>query len=67
LAALAQKDYEAVVSGLGKIQPDASDETLRPPYLILKRHVVDTLQEAALTDPKATEALNALRLLTLGR
>jgi hypothetical protein len=66
LAALEQKDYEGVVAGLAKIQPVVGTGELAPDYLTLKMFVKGKLVELAPTDPKAAEALNAVRALTKG-
>jgi hypothetical protein len=67
LAALDQKDYAGAVSGLAKIQQTASEGELAPAFLTLKLYVKNRLIELAPTDPKAAEALNAIRLMTQGR
>ena len=66
LAALDQKDYEAAVAGLAKLQPLVGSGELAPDYLTLKMYVKGKLAELAPTDPKAAEALNAVRALTKG-
>jgi len=68
LTALDQKDYEAAVAGLAKIQQSIeSGGDQESNFLVLKQHVKDKLMNASATDPKATEALNGLRFLTQGR
>jgi hypothetical protein len=67
LAALKSKDYEAAVAGLAKLRDVASQGELAPPYLTLKLYVKGQLMDLAPTDPKANEALMALRSLTEGR
>lgn len=67
LAALDQKDYEGAVAALAKIQPTANQGELAPSFLTLKLYVKNRLRELAPTDPKAAEALNAIRLMTEGR
>jgi hypothetical protein len=67
LALLDQKDYEGTIAGLAKIKEGVTEGESRSRYLLLKQFVVNKLQEAALSDPKATEALNAVRLISSGR
>src|SRR5436190_2075231 len=54
MVAIEKKDYEAAVAALGKIS-------------LLSRQVTTKLLEAAPTDPKAAEAAQALRIMTMGR
>src|ERR1051325_6514984 len=66
LAALNQKDYEAAVAGLAKLQPLVSNGEWARDFLTWKMYVKGKLAELAPTDPKAAEALNAVRALTKG-
>jgi hypothetical protein len=65
--ALDKKDYEGTMAALLKVRQGVttSDEQLQ--YTILTAQVKDKLLMAAPTDPKAAEALTALRLMTAGR
>jgi hypothetical protein len=68
LATLEKKDYEGAVTGLSKIHQSVtpgSDQEAQ--FLTLKQHVKSVLIQLAPTDPKADEALNALRQMTQGR
>jgi len=67
LAALNQKDYETAVAGLTKIQQSVSGIEQESHLLTLKQHVKEKLIEASDADPKAAEALQALRSLSVGR
>jgi hypothetical protein len=67
LAALDRKDYEAVVSGLTKLQQSVSGEEPEAYLLTLKHHVKQKLFDTSDTDPKAAEALQAMRALDSGR
>ena len=67
LAALNQKDYETAVSALAKIHESVNGGDQETQFITLKQHVKNTLIEASATDPKAADALNALRLMTQGR
>jgi hypothetical protein len=66
-AALDKKDYEGTMAALVKVRQTVttSDEQLQ--YTILSAQVKDKLLLAAPTDPKAAEALAALRIMTSGR
>jgi hypothetical protein len=66
LAALQQKDYEAAVANLIKIQQGLTDPQ-QSEFLVLKQHVKSLLIDVSTTDPKAAEALNGLRFATQGR
>jgi hypothetical protein len=67
LAALDQKDYETAVSGLAKMREAVTGGDQETQFITLKQHVKNRLIEASATDPKAADALNALRMLTQGR
>ena len=67
LKALDQKDYEGAVGTLTKMQAAVSGSELEPQYMTLKMHVREKLMDVADKDPKAAEALNALRMSTSGR
>jgi hypothetical protein len=66
LAAIDRKEWETAVSTLGKMQPSLTPE-LESPFMTLKQHVRGVLIDASTTDPKAQEALTALRMMTQGR
>lgn len=67
MSSLDQKDYEGAVATLAKIQQSVENDEQRSAVAIIRAHVRDKLTEASATDPKATEALNAVRMLTIGR
>jgi uncharacterized protein HemY len=67
LTALEQKDYDAAVAGLAKIQQSLAGSETSPDFAALKQHVKNALMDAAPNDPKADAALNSLRFLTQGR
>jgi hypothetical protein len=66
ISALEQKDYQSAIGALAKVQAGVTPE-LQDHYILLKLHVKNTLIDAAATDPKAEEALNAFRFMTMGR
>lgn len=66
MTALEQKDYPAAVAGLNKIQSSVTLEN-QDQFIILKQYVKGQLIDASATDPKAQEALDALRFMTSGR
>jgi hypothetical protein len=67
VAALAQKDYEAVVANLAKLQQSVSTDEQRIQFLAFTREVRSALVEASATDQKAADALTALGIMTSGR
>ena len=67
MVAIEKKDYEAAVAALGKIRQSVSTEEQQGQFSLLSRQVTTKLLEAAPTDPKAAEAAQALRIMTMGR
>src|SRR5215831_7830611 len=67
VAALEQKDYETAVSSLAKLKESVSTEAQQKEYALLTAHVQNKLTEALPTDPKAAEAMQALRVIIAGR
>jgi hypothetical protein len=67
LAALEKKDYDAAVAGLLKLKMTATAEPASSQYAALAWSVKEKLMDAQASDPKAAEALQALRALTTGR
>lgn len=65
--ALERKEYDAVITALASIRGAASTDQEAVDSAYLSRHVKDKLMDAAPTDPKAAEALSAVRAMTLGR
>jgi hypothetical protein len=66
LAALDQKDYDNALAGLVRIQQSA-DETQQAALVTLRQHVRGVVLEASQTDPKAMDALTAIRAMMAGR
>lgn len=66
-AALEKKEYDAVVGILIKMRQEATDEKKLSEALTLSSEVKMKLMDLAPTDPKANEALNAIRSITAGR
>jgi hypothetical protein len=66
-AALDQKDYAAAVSTLAKLKDSVSTDPQREAYANLSARVMETLTQAAATDPNAEEALKAMRMVMIGR
>ena len=67
LAALEQKNYELAVSTLLKAKDTVTTEDQQSAYGALSMEVKNKLIDAAPSDPKASDALGALRFATLGR
>lgn len=66
MAALGKKDYEAAMAALGKIKSEATDDQ-QTQVTVLTHEVKSRLLELEATDPKAAEALAAIRAMTVGR
>jgi glutamine synthetase adenylyltransferase len=66
-AALDQKDFETAVSSLPKIKESATTPEQQQEYRALLELVKNKVLEASATDPKAAEAMQALRLMITGR
>jgi len=66
MEALAKKDYEAALAALTKAKQEANEEQ-QPQVMQLFLTVKDKLNDLAPTDPKAAEALSALRMSSIGR
>ena len=67
LASLNEKNYDEAIAALAKLKEFVSTEQQRSEYLLLTRQVRDKLTEASAADPKAQEALQAYRVMTMGR
>lgn len=67
LAAIEKKDYDRAVAAMLKLGGTVANEEQQVQYMALSRQVREKLAEAAPNDPKAAEALAALRTMTLGR
>jgi len=67
MAAIEKKDYDGAMAGLLKIKQTVTTEEQQMQYMVLCREARDKLNEAAATDAKAAEAVDALRAMTRGR
>ncbi|MDA1276454.1 MAG: hypothetical protein O2960_20755 [Verrucomicrobia bacterium] len=66
MAAISEGDYKKAISSLAKIAREARPEQ-KVDFMVLKREVNMKLLEAAEKDPKANEALEAMRVMSMGR
>ena|SRR5690349_5951511 len=66
-AALDQKDYEAAIAALSKVKESVSTEEQQNEFRALMGQVQLKIGEAAASDPKAAEAMQALRVMISGR
>lgn len=66
-AALEKKDYDGAMMGLLKAKAAVTTSEEQVQYAKLSYELKLKLMEASDTDPKAAEALTALRQMTLGR
>lgn len=66
-AAVDKKDYEGVMTALGKVREKVTTEEQNTQYMILAYKVRERLTETAPNDPKAMEVVSLLRGLTTGR
>jgi hypothetical protein len=67
LASLTQKNYDEAVAALVKMKENVTSEEQQNQYTLLVRQVKDQLLDAAPTDPKASDALQAYRVMSTGR
>jgi len=67
MAAIEKKDYDGAMAGLLKIRQTVTTEEQQMQYMVLSREARDKLIEAAASEPKAAEAVEALRAMTRGR
>ena len=66
-AAVDKKDYDGVMTALGKVREKVTTEEQNTQYMILAYKVRERLTETAPNDPKAMEVVALLRGLTTGR
>ncbi len=66
MAAIDKKDYDGAMASLMKVKQSLTTEAQNLEFLVLARQVRDKMSEAAATDPKAAEAVMALRAMTTG-
>ena len=64
MAAIDKKDYEGAVAAFVKIKQGITTEEQNKEFAVLAWEARSKLSEAATTDPKAAEAMNALRAMT---
>ena len=67
MAALEKKNYDGAVAALMKVSQTVTNQEQQAELILLTREVKDKMLEAAPNDPKAAEALSALRGATMGR
>ena len=65
--ALGKKDFDGVVAAVLKVQQTLENEDQKAKFYTLLRESREALAEPAKTDPKASEALQSLRQMTMGR
>src|SRR5215813_1951880 len=63
MAAIDKKDYEGAVAAFVKIKQEITTEEQNKEFAVLAWEARSKLAEAAATDPKAAEAVNALRAM----
>ena len=66
-AAVDQKNYEAAMAALLKVKATLTTEDQQIQFMALSHWFKGKLIDVASTDPKAAEALNALRAMSVGR
>ena len=66
-AAVDKKDYDGVLTALGKVREKITTEEQNTQYMILAYKVRERLTETAPNDAKAMEVVALLRGLTTGR
>jgi hypothetical protein len=67
LAALDKKDYAGAIAAWAKVKESPATERQQLEFSALTRELKTRLMEASAADPKAAEALEALRAFTAGR
>src|SRR5262245_23228205 len=66
MAAIDKKDYEGAMAALAKVKEGLTTEDQNVQFMVLARQARDKMAEAAATDPKAAEAVAALRAMSTG-
>ena len=66
-AAVEKKDYDGIMTALGKVREKVTTDEQNSQYMILAYKVRERLTETAPNDPKAMEVVALLRGLTTGR
>jgi hypothetical protein len=61
-----KKDYDAAVSALVKVQQALTTEEQNVEFRVLAWQAVQKMNEAAVTNAQAADAVNAVRALTTG-
>jgi hypothetical protein len=67
MAAIEKKNYDGAIAALMKVSQNVTNQEQQMEFILLTRDVKDKMIEAAPNDPKAAEALAALRGATMGR
>ena len=67
MAAIDKKDYDSAVAQLMAVRQAATTEEAQKQFALLAFQARDKLAQPATTDPKAAEALSAIRALSMGR
>ena len=67
MAALEKKDYDGAMAAWAKARQSITTEEQQAQFMMLSRELKMKVAEAAPTDPKAAQALEALRAVTMGR
>ena len=67
MAAIEKKDYDGGMAALAKLKDGITTDAQLVQFKTFCRKLSIKLQGAALTDPKAAEALAALRIMATGR
>ncbi len=67
LAALDKKDYDGVIAGVMRVRQSVASAEQQAEFTVLVDEVKIRLLDSAPSDPKAAEALTALRRITGGR
>ena len=66
-SALNQKDYAGAMAALAKVRESLATAEQQMEFMVLTREVRGKLTDASASDPKAAEALKAMRVMTGGR
>jgi len=66
-SALDQKDYAGAMAALAKVRESLATSEQQMEFMVLTREVRGKLTDASASDPKAAEALKAMRVMTGGR
>jgi len=67
MAAVEKKDYDGAMAALLRVRQSITSDQQTMQYTVLSHELKLKLMAAAATDPKAADALTALRSMTVGR